>query len=237
MGKIHRSAFYNASHYQSYPATNHLHTPSTSRRPHASFVVHGRPCRASVENGVSGGETAAVISAEKAAQKHALYGTPSTCRKPSYSHATPQSNVQLTRDISWVCTGQVEAQLRLLSAEKSLPPSGTPFAPAGPRHSHYLCPGLPLSSASSYKISYSHFKNSNLVLTAHLLPLPLPGPNILRTYRKASLAGHFGTGSSRRKLQLLCGRCERGSSLCCGDFSTHQALQCIDLGWEEGKGG
>lgn len=41
---------------------------------------------------------------------------------------------------------------------------------------------------------------------------------------------HLGTGSSRWTLQPLGGRCNRGSSLCSEDFSTHQALQGLICG-------
>lgn len=49
---------------------------------------------------------------------------------------------------------------------------------------------------------------------------------------------HLGRGSSRWTLQPLGGRCERGSPLCCEDFSTHQALQgliCGRRGVQEGE--
>lgn len=59
-------------------------------------------------------------------------------------------------------------------------------------------------------------------------------------FSRARLTGnhpeHLGRGSSRWTLQPLGGRSERGSPLCCEDFSTHQALQGLICGRGWGGG-
>lgn len=92
----------------------------------------------------------------------------------------------------------------------------------------------PSSAASSFESTYSRLKNSSPVISSPLLPVP--GPNILRTYRKPSRAAHLGTGSPQWERQRRISRWEYGFSLCCEDFNTHQALQSTALGWEGGGG-
>lgn len=64
----------------------HQHTPSTSCRSHASFVVRGRPCRASVgKKMVPGGDI--IKNCGRATQ---TLWHPSACRKPAHSRAASQ---------------------------------------------------------------------------------------------------------------------------------------------------
>lgn len=125
----------------------------------------------------------------------------------------------------------------LLSAEKSSLQSQSVQLMCSPHpHSLYLSSDSP-SSASSFEMRYRLFKNSSMVISSPHTHFPLfqcPGLNILRTYRKPSQAGHLGTGSSRWKLQLLCGR--RNTALQCVVKTSVPTRHCSAL-IRGGKGG
>lgn len=128
--------------------------------------------------------------------------------------------------LSWI-------QLRFLSTER-IPPSRASqcglIASQGPRQSPYLSPDSTIA-ASYFKISFKIAARSS----HHLTLSPSSGAPVQTVYAfTGNHPEHLGTGSPVWKLQPLCGRWERGSSLLCEDFSTHQALHGIDFGWPRG---
>lgn len=128
--------------------------------------------------------------------------------------------------LSWI-------QLRSLSTER-IPPSRAShcglIASQGPRQSPYLSHDSTIA-ASYFKISFKIAARSSY----HLTLSPSSGAPVQTVYAfTGNHPEHLGTGSPVWKLQPLCGRWERGSSLLCEDFSTHQALHRIDFGWPRG---
>lgn len=128
--------------------------------------------------------------------------------------------------LSWI-------QLRLLSTER-IPPSRAShcglIASQGPRQSPNLSPDSTIA-ASYFKISFKIAARSS----HHLTLSPSSGAPVQTVYAfTGNHPEHLGTGSPVWKLQPLCGRWERGSSLLCEDSSTHQALHRIDFGWPRG---
>lgn len=89
---------------------------------------------------------------------------------------------------------------------------------SGHQSSHDLSPESSFSLLHSLRFINSILDNSS----PHTFPSS-------RARLTGSHPEHLGTGSSRMALQPFGGRCDRGCSLCCEDFSTHQALHGIDL--------
>lgn len=136
---------------------------------------------------------------------------------------SPSEPVKLLLDPKSGCWLSTECSLQTQTRRVSVASQQTPAIPLYP-----LLPTLAFSS-SCFKISFT--PKVQLSSTSHTFPPLLVPPG--RSKYFDALTGnhpeHLGPGSSRRKLQLLCGRRERGSSLLCEDFSTHQALHCIDF--------
>lgn len=200
--------------------------PSGSRdRPltsHASFVVHARPCRGkrwSLQAGRSSGVLAAAVLLPPDSHS-ASKSTPSQTRTTGTPTRSLSESVKLLFDPKSSCWRSPADPAGVLQSLLSRPPNRTP-----PALSYSFFPSPPLAEQSAFSLKVQLISP---FLTFPPLAVP-PGRSKQFYAFTGNHPEHLGPGSFRRKLQSLCGRWKRGSSLLCEDFSTHQALHCIDF--------
>lgn len=176
----------------------------------------------------------ATVISSKTEHKNINSRTPSVLSKTRCLHAIQQRK----RAIYWwysVALYQLSwSQLRSLSTKESSLPAQSLRLICFPRTSTFTPPFSWLNLLRH--LLKKLFQNSSLVISSpHTFPL-FQCPVQTFYACTGNHPEHLGTGSSRWKLQFLCMRCDHCSSFCCEDFSTQQALHCIDFGCVRGVG-
>lgn len=181
----------------------------SSLTPHASFVVHARPCRGkrwSLQAGRSSGfsSRSGVLAPTLSFCSHIHGGDPRHCKPARQArrcglHPSPSSCCWIQSQVAG-CPRNVHSRPRLRPGVFQSLPSRPPAVPLYP-----LLATLAFTS-SYFKISFT--PKVQLSSSSHTFPPLLVPPG--RSKHFDAFTGnhpeHLGPGSSRRKLQLLCGR-------------------------------